>query len=60
MINEDSFIDEIINSFISYELPIISEIVYITYDNAEYKYPIFYSENNDYFIVKNGELFLMQ
>ena len=60
MVNDDEFIDEIVNSFISYELPVISEIGYITYDNAEYKYPIFYSENNDYFIVKNGELFLMQ
>ena len=60
MVNEDEFIDEIVESFIMYDLPYISEIGYITYDNAEYKYPIFYSENNDYFIVKNGELFLMQ
>ena len=60
MVNDDEFIDEILSSFISYELPNISDIGYITYDKAEYKYPVFYSENNDYFIIKNGDLYLMQ
>lgn len=59
MTNEDSFIDEIVNSFIKYELPLINEIGYITVDDSDYKYPVFYSENN-YFIIKNGDLFLMQ
>lgn len=59
MTNEDSFIDEIVGSFIKYELPLITEIGYITIDDAEYRYPVFYSANN-YFIIKNGDLFLMQ
>lgn len=59
MTNEDSFIDEIVESFIKYELPLVNEIGYITVDDSEYKYPAFYSENN-YFIIKNGDLFLMQ
>ena len=59
MTNDDSFIDEIVDSFIKYDLPLINEIGYITVDDAEYKYPVFYSESN-YFIIKNGDLFLMQ
>lgn len=59
MTNEDAFIDEIVESFIKYDLPLINEIGYITVDDSNYKYPVFYSENN-YFIIKNGDLFLMQ
>lgn len=59
MTNEDAFIDEIVESFIKYELPLVNEIGYITVDDSDYKYPVFYSDNN-YFIIKNGDLFLMQ
>lgn len=60
MTNEDAFIDGIVDSFISYELPLINEIGYITLDDSDYKYPVFYSDTYDYFIIKNGDLFLMK
>lgn len=60
MTNDDVFIDEIIDSFITYELPLVTDIGYITIDNTNYKYPVFYSSTYDYFIIKSGDLYLMQ
>ena len=60
MTNDDEFIDEIVNSFITYELPLVNDIGYITIDNSEYKYPVFYSSTYDYFIIRSGDLYLMQ
>ena len=42
MTNDDSFIDEIVESFIQYELPLITEIGYITVNDSEFKYQVFY------------------
>ena len=60
MTDEDSFIDEIVDSFISYELPLINEIGYITIGESDYKYPMFYSDTYDYFIIKSGDLYLIK
>ena len=60
MTNEDLFIDEIVESFITYELPLVNEIGYITIDDTNYKYPVFYSSTYDYFIIRSGDLFLMK
>lgn len=60
MTNDDEFIDGIVDSFISYELPLIQEIGYMTIDDTDYKYPVFYSTTYDYFIIKSGDLFLMK
>ena len=60
MSNEDAIIDDIVDSIITYELPLVTEIGYITIDNTNYKYPAFYSSTYDYFIIKSGDLYLMQ
>ena len=60
MTNEDVFIDEVVDSFITYELPFVNEIGYITIDDTNYKYPVFYSSTYDYFIIRSGDLFLMK
>ena len=60
MTNDDEFIDEIVESFLSYDLPLIYELGYLTIEDSEYKYPVFYSENYDYFIIKNGDLYLIK
>ena len=54
------YLEEFKKSFIKYELPSISKVGYITIDDSNTKYPYLISSNNDYFVIKDGELYLLK
>ena len=60
IINEDYYLDGIKSSFKKFEFPEVSNVGYITLDDTGYKYPFIVSVNSDYFIIKNGELYLIK
>ena len=60
IINEDYYLDGLKTSFKKFELPEVASIGYVTIDDTETKYPIAVSVNSDYFIIKNGELYLVK
>ena len=49
--NTQSFLDEFKKSFRTYDVPLISEIGYMTLKNENYKYPLFISETKDKYII---------
>lgn len=57
--NDDEFLNQIKESFKKYDLPLIEQLGYVTIGETDYKYPFFYSTNNDLFIIKNAELFIL-
>ena len=60
MSNENDYLDSIKNSFIKFEFPELSSVGYITIDNKEEKYPLMSSSNNEYFIIENRKLYLVE
>ena len=59
MTNEKSYLDNLKNSFIKFEVPIIDNIGYVTFDNKPHKYPIMESNANDKFIIIDKKLYLI-
>ena len=49
--NTQSFLDEFKKSFRTYDVPLISEMGYMTLKNENYKYPLFISETKDKYII---------
>lgn len=60
IVNEDFYLDGLKKSFKKFELPEIGTVGYVTIDDSETKHPAFISVNSDYFIIKNGELYLIK
>ncbi len=58
--NSKDLIDFIARSFTKFLLPELNKVGYITYENGDVKYPYFVSENNDRFIIRNDNLFLIK
>ena len=58
--NKKDFLEEFESSFIEYAVPIIENVGYITFDESEIKYPYFESTDGEEFIIKNGELFIVE
>ena len=54
------YLEEFKNSFKVFELPEINNLGYVTLDDTNNKYPYMISINNDSFIIKNGELYLIK
>ncbi len=59
MSNEFYYLNGVNSSFKKYELPEISSLGYVTLDDSNTKYPFMVSINSDYFVIKNGELYLV-
>lgn len=57
--NDNSYIDEIENSFKEFALPKINNLGYITIDDTQYKYPLFLSDSDEKFIIKNDGIFII-
>ena len=49
--NTQTFLDEFKKSFRTYDVPLISEMGYMTLKNENYKYPLFISETKDKYII---------
>ncbi len=58
--NKEDFLDSLESSFIEFALPEVYKIGYITFDESEVKYPYIESNDNEEFIIKNGELFIVE
>ena len=58
--NGKDFIDFLAGSFTKYDLPELKQVGYVTLENGDVKYPYLVSVNNDYFIIRNGSLFLVK
>lgn len=56
----EDYLEEFKNSFIKYEFPELSAVGYVTIDDTNTKYPYMISSNNDKFIIKNRELYLIK
>ncbi len=54
------YLEKFKESFKIFELPEINSLGYATLDNTNTKYPYMISSNNDYFIIKNSELYLIK
>ncbi|MBR4178522.1 MAG: CPBP family intramembrane metalloprotease [Bacilli bacterium] len=60
MSDENSYLDSMEEKFKKYELPEVSRIGYITIDHNDLiKYPFISSLYYDYFMIKDGELYLL-
>lgn len=49
--NTQAFLEEFKKSFKTYDVPLISEMGYMTLKNENYKYPLFISETRDKYII---------
>lgn len=58
--NGKDFMDFIAGSFKKFDLPEINQVGYITYEGTNAKYPYLVSKNNDKFIIRNDNLFLIK
>ena len=60
MVNENSFMKSLDNSYTKFELPSLASVGYLTMDGKDTKYVIAESENNDRFIIMNNQLFVFK
>ena len=61
MSNDKNYLEDVSYSFIEYAVPKIDKLGYITFEyNLEKKIPYLLSEDGKEFIIKNGELFLIE
>ena len=58
--DNQEYLDNLAESLTKELVPDVNEIGYITIDDTNYKYPVFYSSTYDYFIIRSGDLFLMK
>lgn len=59
--NDKNYLEDVSYSFIEYAVPKIDKLGYITFEyNLEKKIPYLLSEDGKEFIIKNGELFLIE
>ena len=59
--NDKNYLEDVSYSFIEYAVPNIDKLGYITFEyNLEKKIPYLLSEDGKEFIIKNGELFLIE
>ena len=56
----EDYLEEFKNSFIKYEFPELGSVGYVTIDDTNTKYPYMVSTNNDKFIIKNRELYIIK